>query len=189
MDGEKAVGNWSSTMAHLEQHKLDCVYRLSDHRDGKSDESTGILSLHIDPTDLSLIKGNWAVLGRAEANGVSTAIVSSGPSLLAQRARRELGIDEIRANAIEIEDGRLTGRSDIQVPESGKGRVARAVMERLGVPPSRAASVGDGTADAAVGALVRLPVAYDSASSELDAVARVRLRHGELGRLADVLRI
>ncbi len=69
MDGDKNVGNWRSTMARLSQQQLDFVYRLSDFRGGEPEESTGLISLHLDPADLSCMSGNWAVLGRAEAIG------------------------------------------------------------------------------------------------------------------------
>jgi len=131
--------------------------------------------------------GVATVMGALKARGLATAIISSGPELLASRAQRDFGIDIVRANDIEIAAGHLTGRSTINVPDGGKAEVGRAVLQELDVVPERAASVGDGDSDAALARLVGLPIAYDSTSQTLDRVTRHHLRHGELWRLPELL--
>lgn len=120
--------------------------------------------------------------------GVMTAIVSSGPMQLAARAQQDLSIDEIRANELEIVDGRVSGHVNINVPDSEKGRVCMEVMRRLAVTPDESAAVGDTESDVGSAQVVGLPVAYDSDSAELDALARVHLRKGELLKLRDIVR-
>jgi phosphoserine phosphatase len=120
--------------------------------------------------------------------GVMTAIVSSGPMQLAARAQEDLGIDEIRANKLQIVDGRVCGPVNISVPDSEKGRVSLEVMRCLAVTPDESAAVGDSESDVGVAQVVSLPVAYDSDSAELDNIARVHLRKGELLKLRDIVR-
>lgn len=120
--------------------------------------------------------------------GVMTAIVSSGPRQLAARAQEDLGIDEIRANELQIVDGRIGGLVNISVPDSEKGRVSLEVMRCLAVTPDESAAVGDSESDVGVAQVVGLPVAYDSDSAELDNIARVHLRKGELLKLRDIVR-
>jgi phosphoserine phosphatase len=117
-----------------------------------------------------------------------TAIVSSGPIQLAVRAQKDLGIDEIRANEVRVVDGRVSGQLNIGVSDSDKGRVSLEVMRCLGVTPEESAAVGDTESDVTVAQVVGLTIAYDSNSAELDKLARVHLRKGELLKLLDILR-
>jgi len=121
------------------------------------------------------------------ARDIRTAIVTAGPDLLAERAQRELGVDLVRANGVEIREGRLTGESKVVVRDSEKGVIGLEVLNELGVDPAEAASVGDGDADAHLARLVGMPIAYDSSSETLLEVARHRLRHGELGRIPEIV--
>lgn len=131
--------------------------------------------------------GAFELFGDLRRRGVKTAIVSSGPLQLALRAQEDLGIDEVRANKLSIVDGRVSGNVDVGVIDSEKARVAREVMESLGVAPEHTASVGDTDSDVETAESVGLAVAYDSVSPELDRVADVHLRKGELRRLTEVI--
>lgn len=121
------------------------------------------------------------------ARGIGTAIVSSGPDLLARRAQRDLGVDAVRANGIEIADGCITGDARIAVPDGEKGEVGVAVTRELGVDLAEVASVGDSESDVDLAERVGMPISYDSSSERLLEVARHRLRHGELPRLLEVV--
>jgi|SRR5215469_2189837 len=119
--------------------------------------------------------------------GVMTAIVSSGPIQLAVRAQNDLGIDAIRANELKLIDDRVSGQINIAVPDSDKGRVSLELMRSLAVTPAESAAVGDTESDVDVAKVVGLPVAYDSNSAELNSLARVHLRKGELFKLLDIV--
>lgn len=121
------------------------------------------------------------------AHRIMTAIVSSGPIELAERARRDLGIDEFRANRVLIADGRIAGAVEVAVSDPGKLRVGLDVIAQLGCTPDRTAFIGDSDSDAALAAAVALPIAYDSASEQLDRAARHHLRRGELAKLLDLI--
>lgn len=119
--------------------------------------------------------------------GVKTAIISSGPDLLAERAQHDLGVDAFRANGIEIENGRLTGAARIAVPDGEKGTVAADLLGELGVDPAEAAAVGDSDSDIPTLKLVGTPIAYASRSPTLARIARCSFHHGELPRLLEVI--
>ncbi|MGI0053494.1 MAG: HAD-IB family phosphatase [Thermoplasmata archaeon] len=83
--------------------------------------------------------------------GVTTAIVSGGIDLLADRIGRELRIDHVLANGFEVDaSGRLTGEPIVRVPIRGKGGVLRALQERLRIPPESTAAVGNSEIDVAM---------------------------------------
>ncbi len=119
--------------------------------------------------------------------GILTAIVTAGPDLLAERAQRELGIDLVRANGVEIRDGCLTGAPKVVVRDSEKGLVGLEVLRELRVEPGKAVSVGDGDADVYLARLVGTSIAYDSSSQRLREAAAHTLRHGELSRVLEII--
>jgi phosphoserine phosphatase len=118
--------------------------------------------------------------------GLRSAIVSTGPYQLAERAQSELGIDEIRGNRVIIESGMIS-QVEIMVRETHKAEVGRRIMSSQAVDPARTAFVGDSYSDVALAELVGLPVAYNSKSAELNDVCKYMLRNGELGMLIGIL--
>jgi phosphoserine phosphatase len=122
-----------------------------------------------------------------KATGIKTAIVSSGPDLLAARAQDDLDIDLVRANGIEVVDGLITGRSTIQVPDGEKGRIAAEALAQLGVDWSEAAVVGDTASDVPLLRRAAMPIAYDSSSEELSATTPYNFRHGDFGRILGLI--
>jgi phosphoserine phosphatase len=121
------------------------------------------------------------------SNQITTAILSSGPRRLAERARDDLGINHIRANEVLARGGLLSGEAEIAVPDAEKERVGLDLVRDAGATPASTAFVGDSSSDVGFARLVALPIAYNSSSEELDRVARVRLARGHLAELIPVL--
>ena len=80
--------------------------------------------------------GVGEVLSYLRSRAVPTAIISSGPRQLAERVQADWGVDEIRANFVEIEDGYVTGVADIMVPDGDKVGVGVGT-KRVGVAVAR----------------------------------------------------
>jgi len=133
------------------------------------------------------VEGIRDVMAQLSAWCVRTAIVSSGPWHLAERARRELGIDLVFANRLAIENGRIAGTVEIMVDENRKDQAAQQAMAAFQVAPSRTAMVGDTAADARMAAVVGFSIAYDCDSPVLAAAARAACTAGELHRVIDIL--
>ncbi len=127
------------------------------------------------------------VFSYIHASGLRSAIVSSGPTHLAERAQRELGIDAIRANRLLFDGGYLSGEVEVQVRDSEKVRSARAVLDEFGVDFESTAFVGDSDPDVELAGLVGVSVAYDSTSERLVKACTHTLEHGNLSRLVEIL--
>ena len=97
--------------------------------------------------------------------GLKTLLVSGGFTFFSDRVRQSLGLDFARANVLEIDAGRLTGRlvdrpwGDI-VDGLEKRRVLLEVCELMGITPEQAIAVGDGANDLPMMGVAGLSIAY-----------------------------
>lgn len=97
---------------------------------------------------IEMMPGADVLVRTMKANGAYTALVSGGFTAFTGFVASRLGFDENRANTLEIEESRLTGR----VVEPILGREAKVaaleeVTARLGLPESAVLAVGDGAND------------------------------------------
>jgi phosphoserine phosphatase len=120
------------------------------------------------------------------AKNVPTAILSSGPLQLAQRAKMELGFDRVEANEVLISEGRISGVVNVNVIDSDKLGIGLRMISSFGVEPGCTAFVGDTDSDAELAAAVGLGVAYDSRSDRLISSAVIELAYGELATLREI---
>ena len=119
----------------------------------------------------------------ARARGIKTAIVSSGSWHLAQRARRELGIDIARANRLGIDRSRrFDGDLDLQVDDNHKDVAVGLVQDRLGVHPQETVVIGDSASDVAMLARAAFGVGYRVDDDKARAAFRVSIDSGSIAR-------
>ncbi|SFE22718.1 phosphoserine phosphatase SerB [Paracidovorax konjaci] len=136
--------------------------------------------------------GAQALIDAARAAGLTTLLVSGGFTFFSDRVRSGLGIDLARANVLEIEDGRLTGRMVDQpwgdiCDGAEKRRTLLEVASLLGISPAQAIAVGDGANDLPMMGAAGLSVAFH-AKPAVRAQAKVAINTGGLDRLLEVLR-
>jgi len=99
--------------------------------------------------------------------GIRTAVISSGLTVMTDRARFELGVDQVFANRLVVQDGVITGRVDVVVPIGGKGRVLQLLQERFRIKPEETLAVGDSRDDLDLFARAALRAAVNPRSDEL----------------------
>ncbi|AVS77622.1 phosphoserine phosphatase SerB [Paracidovorax avenae] len=136
--------------------------------------------------------GAKELITAAKAAGLATLLVSGGFTFFSDRVRAGLGIDLSRANVLEIEDGRLTGRMVDQpwgdiCDGAEKRRTLLEVASLMGIAPSQAIAVGDGANDLPMMGVAGLSVAFH-AKPAVRAQARVAINEGGLDRLLEILR-
>lgn len=80
--------------------------------------------------------------------GYRIALVSGGFSQVVAPIAQQLGVAELRANTLEIEDGRLTGRVVGEIMDRpGKRKALEDLAVRFGIPRRRTIAIGDGAND------------------------------------------
>jgi phosphoserine phosphatase len=134
-------------------------------------------------TRITLNPGARELVQTMRAHGAFTALVSGGFTFFTSRVAKAAGFDMDRANVLEVEGGRLTGR----VVEPILGREAKlatlqllARERHLAVPLTLA--VGDGANDLAMVRAAGLGVAF-RAKPVVAAEAQASIVHGDLTAL------
>ncbi len=110
---------------------------------------------------LRLSPGAEDLLEGARAAGWRTLLVSGGFTFFAKRLQTQLGLDEVRANTLEIVEGKLTGKvlGDI-VNAQVKANTLKAVCAQWNIPTQRAIAIGDGANDLLMMAEAGLSIAF-----------------------------
>lgn len=114
-------------------------------------------------TRLTLSTGARTTISALKALGYHTVLVSGGFTYFARYIAEQLGIDEVHANALDIEDGEVTGHVQLPIVNGAKkAAIAEHTAERLGIDMSQVVCVGDGANDLPMMALADLGVAFNA---------------------------
>ncbi|WP_313621772.1 phosphoserine phosphatase SerB [Achromobacter sp.] len=140
---------------------------------------------------LRITPGAQTLIAACKAAGLTCVLVTGGFTHFTDRLRVRLGLDDVRANVLEVRDGKLTGRllpqawGDICDGDAKRGKLAE-VCARLGVGLDRAIAVGDGANDLPMMRAAGLSVGY-RAKPAVREVARIAIDDGGLDRLLELV--
>ena len=110
---------------------------------------------------LRLNEGAETLIRTLQKLGYKTAILSGGFDFFGNRLQQQLGIDYVHANALEIIDGKLTGRvlGDI-VDGQRKAALLRQIAAQEGINLEQTIAVGDGANDLPMLSIAGLGIAF-----------------------------
>ncbi|WP_424324775.1 phosphoserine phosphatase SerB [Gordonia sp. (in: high G+C Gram-positive bacteria)] len=112
---------------------------------------------------LELTPGARTTIRTLNRLGYHCGLVSGGFRQVIEPLAEELGIDFVRANTLEIVDGKLTGRVIGEVVDRpGKARALAAFAEERGVPMEQTVAVGDGANDIDMLTAAGLGIAFNA---------------------------
>ena len=112
---------------------------------------------------LTLSTGARTTISALKALGYHTVLVSGGFTYFARYIAEQLGIDEVHANALDIDEGEVTGHVQLPIINGAKkAAIAEHTAERLGIDMSQVVCVGDGANDLPMMALADLGVAFNA---------------------------
>jgi phosphoserine phosphatase len=98
------------------------------------------------------------------------ALVSGGFTEVISPLAAELGVDHVRANSLEVVDGRLTGRVTGEIVDRAGKRAALIELAReYGIPMSRTIAIGDGANDVDMLEAAGLGIAFNGKAAARDA--------------------
>jgi phosphoserine phosphatase len=120
--------------------------------------------------DLRLTPGALTLIRTLKRLGYKCGIVSGGFTAVIEPLARELGIDYVAANTLEVADGKLTGRVlEPVIDREGKTEALRRFASAAGVPLSQTIAVGDGANDLGMITAAGLGVAFNAKPMVRDA--------------------
>ncbi|MEI2650240.1 MAG: phosphoserine phosphatase SerB [Dermatophilaceae bacterium] len=113
--------------------------------------------------EIVLTPGARTLVRTLKRLGDTVALVSGGFIEIVGPLAAELGIDHALANALEVADGKLTGRvtGDI-VDRAGKAHALRQFAAEAELPLSRTVAIGDGANDLDMLAAAGLGIAFNA---------------------------
>ena len=129
--------------------------------------------------------GAREAIAAARASGAVVGVVSTGLTLLSDRARDELGLAYCVANRLVAQDGVLTGDVVIEVTHAQKDAAVDRFCARFGIAPAEVVSFGDTDGDISMFERTGMSVAVFPASRR---AARAASRVHDDGRLEDLVR-
>ena len=111
--------------------------------------------------NLPITQGAHRLMKALKYYGFKTAILSGGFTYFGKYLQKELGIDYVHANELEIIDGKLTGKylGDI-VDGPKKAEYLKAIAEKEGLHINQTIAVGDGANDLPMLNLAGLGIAF-----------------------------
>lgn len=126
---------------------------------------------------LELMPGARTTVRTLQRLGFRCGVVSGGFRRIIEPLARELMLDYVAANELEIVDGILTGRViGPIVDRPGKAVALREFADRFGIPMQQTVAVGDGANDIDMLAAAGMGIAFN-AKPALRAVADASLSH------------
>ena len=110
---------------------------------------------------LKLTEGAEHLMRTLKVLGYKTAILSGGFTYFGEFLQQKLGIDYVHANALEIEDGKVTGRVVGRVVDGQrKAELLREIAASEGVNLEQVIAVGDGANDLPMLSIAGLGIAF-----------------------------
>ena len=111
--------------------------------------------------ELPLMDGVERLMANLKRLGYRTVILSGGFTYFARYLQERLGFDEIHANELVIEQGKVTGAVQEPIVDAErKAALLTQIAEREGVPLAQTVAVGDGANDLKMLATAGLGVAF-----------------------------
>ena len=110
---------------------------------------------------LTITDGAERLISTLKSLGYKTAILSGGFQYFAEYLQQKLGIDEVHANILDLENGVVTGvvKGDI-VDGARKALLLQQLSEKFGISTEQVIAVGDGANDLPMLSLAGLGVAF-----------------------------
>lgn len=141
---------------------------------------------------LQLNPGAAELVSACKAAGLKVLLVSGGFTHFTDRICARLGIDDSRANVLEVTNGVLTGRLVHQswgdICDGAEKRTMLLQMcDRLGINLKETIAMGDGANDLPMMSVAGVSVAFH-AKPAVRQFANVSIESGGLDRLLEVLR-
>jgi len=127
-------------------------------------------------------------VSKLRSAGYVTALVTYGLDILAEKVSRELGIDHVYSNTLEVDgQGCITGNQFNRVLLGRKNEAVQELSRQLGIPTSEFVAVGDTKYDVSMFKDMGLRIAFNPKHVEITDVADVVVETDDLSQILKFL--
>ncbi len=110
---------------------------------------------------LTVTEGAERLISTLKSLGYRTAILSGGFQYFAEYLQAKLGIDEVHANILDVENGMVTGEVKGHIVDGArKALLLQQIANEMNISPEQAIAVGDGANDLPMLSIAGLGVAF-----------------------------
>ena len=151
------LGTWNVGRQSAEDYwegKID--YDTWAQVDSKMWQNVELATMKTMLSQITYMDGARETIARLRREKKVSGIVSAGISILAEKVRKDLGMDFAIANELNVSEGRMIGTTTVNVSLREKGLVIKRVVENLGFSLEECAVVGDNIYDLPEGAGLRI---------------------------------
>jgi phosphoserine phosphatase len=127
--------------------------------------------------------GAGELITHLKKKGMKLAVVSSGLSLLSDWVHKQHGFDFSVSNDLLHENGVLTGKVRIQVHYDQKASWVGKILDQFGLKPEESIAIGDSLGDKDMFQMAGFSVAFNSSCRDLDQIADVCIKNGNLAEI------
>ena len=111
-----------------------------------------------------------------QANGLKTAIISSGLAIFANRAQEALNIDISKANSLVTDKaGKICG-VEVHVAFDNKDQVLKEIAQQLNIPLQQCAAIGDSRNDIPMFKIAGFSIAFNPTNDDVSRAATTIIR-------------
>lgn len=129
--------------------------------------------------NLQMMEGAECLIRNLKAYGFKTAILSGGFDYFGQYLKRQLDIDYVFANTLEIENGKLTGRAITPIVNGQrKAQLLKDLAQLEGIDVQQTIAVGDGANDLEMLSAAGLGIAFRAKPLVREAAKQSMSTHG-----------
>jgi len=136
---------------------------------------------------LPIIDGAREVITTLRRGDLKVILISAGLSLVTERIKREIGVDDSLANDLKVEDGLLTGQVEVNVSVDNKDAVLSRFLEKFNLRMNECAAVGDDETLIPLFERVGLSIAFNPRSWVVEERADVVVKGDDLRKILPYL--
>ncbi len=133
--------------------------------------------------NIDTIPGVHETMEQLSSADITTAIISGGLDLLAQRIAKTVGIDHVLANGISPD----MQRGILRVPPKQKDNTLQNLASRLAIGTDSIASVGNSRYDVAMFRVSGLGIAFNPCDDDVVKAADVTIQEKDLTRILEYI--
>jgi len=127
-----------------------------------------------------LTKGAKETVSKLRQKGFAVTVISGGVSFFADRVGQELKIAHVLANKLHERNRLLTGKVTVSVTSTNKRKLLLQLLRQLKLSPRQAAAVGDDFTVIPLFKIVRLSIAFNPLTIDVEKNAHVVVKSANL---------